>query len=133
MGQKVITLSDGARAQRQSSCETQDMANASKIVAQGERAIQTLRNYRAKVKLNEQRSMGAAIAVMGGGVAGAVDGYFNEPKLAGVPATPVVSSVLLLAGLFDAVPGAVEVAEFGKGGLAYALGSLAFKKVNEWE
>jgi hypothetical protein len=109
------------------------MASSTAIVAQGQRALQTLKNYRQKVRLNEQRTTGAVIAIAGGGVAGAVDAYFDEPKLMGIPATPVVASALLLAGLFDAVPGGLEVAEFGKGALSYAVGSLAFKKVNGWE
>ena len=109
------------------------MASSSAIVQQGQRALQTLKNYRQKVRYNESRMTGAAIATAGGGIAGAVDAYFDEPQILGLPATPIVSAGLLLAGLFDAVPGAVEIAELGKGGLAYAVGSMAFKKVNGWE
>lgn len=103
-----------------------------KLAERADRAVATLRNYRQKARLSEARVIGGLETVAGGAAAGFVDGYFEEPKIMGLPATPLVSFGALLLGLGEFVPGAEHLAALGNGGAAYAVGSAAFKKGQEY-
>ncbi|MFA5436318.1 MAG: hypothetical protein WC372_09815 [Candidatus Neomarinimicrobiota bacterium] len=103
-----------------------------RITERADRAIATLRNARAKARASEARMVSALEAVAGGGAAGFVDGYLGEPKLFGLPAVPIVSGAALVLGLAEALPGSEHLAAIGNGGFAYAVGSAAFKKGQEY-
>jgi hypothetical protein len=109
------------------------VATERQTLARADRAIVTLRNMRAKARLNMQRTYGMGAALAGAAAAGAADAYLDEPKVVGFPATPLASAGLMLLGLFDVVPGAEYIAQAGLGGACYSVGALTFKKVNEFE
>jgi len=104
-----------------------------KIVEKADRAVVQLKNYKRKAAMSEARMVHFVEGAGGAIAAGAADAYFNEPKMFGVPAVPVVSALTALLGMFEVIPGGEHLAAIGGGGLHYALGSLAFKKVDEWE
>ena len=107
-------------------------AGIQRLTERADRAIATLRNHRAKARASEARIVSALESVGGGGIAGFLDGYLNEPQLFGLPATPIVSGVALVLGLSEALPGSEHLAAIGNGGFAYAVGSAAFKKGQEY-
>lgn len=104
-----------------------------KLAERADRAVATLRNSRLKARANEARTVAFVEGAAGAALAGAADAYFDEPKLMGLPAVPLITFGVALLGVTELVPGAEHLAAIGGGGAHYALGSLVFKKVNEYE
>jgi hypothetical protein len=104
-----------------------------KIVERADRAVVQLKNYKRKAAMSEARITHFVEGSAGAVMAGAADAYFDEPKILGLPAVPVVSGIAAMLGMFEIIPGGEHLAAVGGGGLQYALGSLAFKKVDEWQ
>lgn len=91
-------------------------------------ARNTLANIREKARVQEERVYMVGEVAAGALLGGFVDGYWQKPEIAGMPAVPVVGAILALGGLAGVVPGGMHVSSLGIGLLAGPLYAKASEK-----